>query len=88
MSIAKNNEITKNITKTLTDSYSIIKLYTCNPGHGVTFGADTSGSSSAASLLSRDLFTKTVHLNNDIIKTNMHVYIILLYKKRERETKK
>jgi len=62
----------KNIRETLTDSYSILKLYTCNPGRGVKFGGDTGDSSSAASLLSRDLFGKTVHLSNDSIKTNMH----------------
>jgi len=58
------------------------------------FDGDTGDSSSAASLLSRDLFGKTVHLNNDIIKTNMHnipisyLYIKLVCRKRERERKK
>lgn len=91
MTTANINEITKNITETLTDSYSILKLYTCNPGRGVTFGGDTGDSSSAASLLSRDLFAKTVNLNNNIIKTNMHIDIILYYyiereKGKERNT--
>lgn len=54
----------------------------------MTFGGDTDGSSSAASLLSRDLFGKTVHLNNDIIKTNMHnlsIHYISTYKERKRK---
>lgn len=63
----------KQKTETLTDSYSILKLHTYNPGRdGMTFGDNTNDSSSAALLLSHDFHAKTVDLNNVIIKTNMH----------------